>query len=156
MAVLADQNNYAIAIRCNAAVLRCAVLYYMQWTCCYFELAVILSYLHFLAACLISFIMSASASCKFVTMYAMECGIDSCVCYYNHPVASQVLPAFLAQLPLRHLDLGSCRHLNLAIIPTLTQLEVLSLSVSFRSHSITIVSNSSSYEACEKSRLLRY
>ncbi|KAL3155844.1 hypothetical protein ABBQ32_012854 [Trebouxia sp. C0010 RCD-2024] len=39
-----------------------------------------------------------------------------------------VLPAFLAQLPLRHLDLGSCRHLNLAVIPTLIQLEVLSLS----------------------------
>ena len=43
----------------------------------------------------------------------------------------QVLPAFLARLPLRHLDLGSCRHLNLALIPTMTQLEVLSLSVSF-------------------------
>ena len=41
-----------------------------------------------------------------------------------------LLPSFLARLPLRHLDLGNCRHLNLAVIPTMTQLEVLSLSVS--------------------------
>ncbi len=40
----------------------------------------------------------------------------------------QVLPGFLARLPLRHLDLGNCRHLNLAVIPTMTQLQVLSLS----------------------------
>lgn len=44
--------------------------------------------------------------------------------------AMQVLPAFLARLPLRHLDLGNCRHLNLDVIPAMTQLEVLSLSVS--------------------------
>ena len=42
----------------------------------------------------------------------------------------QVLPGFLARLPLRHLDLGNCRHLSLDIIPSMTQLEVLSLSVS--------------------------
>ncbi len=42
----------------------------------------------------------------------------------------QVLPGFLARLPLRHLDLGNCRHLNLDVIPAMTQLEVLSLSVS--------------------------
>ncbi|DBA80730.1 hypothetical protein WJX77_008398 [Trebouxia sp. C0004] len=39
-----------------------------------------------------------------------------------------VLPGFLARLPLRHLDLGNCRHLNLDVIPAMTQLEVLSLS----------------------------
>jgi len=44
--------------------------------------------------------------------------------------AMQVLPGFLARLPLRHLDLGNCRHLNLDVIPAMTQLEVLSLSVS--------------------------
>ncbi|DBA87081.1 hypothetical protein WJX79_000451 [Trebouxia sp. C0005] len=39
-----------------------------------------------------------------------------------------VLPGFLARLPLRHLDLGNCRHLNFDVIPAMTQLEVLSLS----------------------------
>ncbi len=51
----------------------------------------------------------------------------------------QVLPGFLARLPLRHLDLGNCRHLNLDVIPAMTQLEVLSLSVSLLFHREDVV-----------------